>query len=218
MPRSRANVIKVGHKELSTARRDVRGWVAARLAPGGGGPRSSYAATTREGMFRYHANGDLAAARAEVRRRLDNQTRFKSLARKDEAEYQLVDYAAWCDREGVVVADWRVTIDFPLIAGVALGGQLSRVDIVPATAQYRAVLLGPAPEDWPDGSRFPLLQRAIAHMYQREESDVLVGIQELTGENLSVKSFSARAMAVAEKEAKELAEEIKRVMGELSTS
>jgi hypothetical protein len=210
--------MKIGHKDLASARRDVRSWVAARLVPGGRGPRSSYAAMTREGVFRYHATGDLAEARAEVRRRLDNQKRFKSLSRKDEAEYELVEYAAWYEREGTIVADWRITINFPLANRVALGGQISRVDVIPATGQYRAVLLGRLPDDWPDGIRFPLLQRAVAQMYQRDESDVHIGEQELTRENLRSKSFSSRRLAAAERVAKKVAEDVNRVIGELRGS
>ncbi len=215
MARPRSSVLKIGHKELAAARRDVRQWVTARLTPGSRGPRSSYASITREGVFRYHATGDLAAARADVRRRLDREKRFKSLARKEEAEDQLIEYAAWCEREGLIVADCRVTVDFPLGNGIALGGQLSRVDVMPATGQYRGVLLGPIPSDWPDGLRFPLLQRAVASMYQRDEADVLIGVQELTGEGLSVRSVPQPALDSAEAAARGLAEEIARTLNEL---
>jgi len=218
MARARGRALKIGHKELAEAQRDVRRWVSARLAPGAGGPRSSYAAITREGIFRYHRTGDLAAARAEVRRRLGQEARFKSLAKKDEAEYQLVEYAAWCEREGLIVADCRVTIDFSLGSGMSLGGQLSRVDAVPATGQYRGVLLGAVPDDWPDGFRFPLLQRALARMYQRDEVDVLVGVQELTGENLVATSFTPDVLDEAERMASVLAADIVRTMADLGAS
>jgi hypothetical protein len=208
MPGRSAYVLKIGHKELADAQRDPTAWVNTRLTPGNQGPRTSYAAMTREGIFHYHATSDVAAARAVVRRRLDAATRLTSLARKDEAEYKVVEYASWFEQSGLIVADFRVTIAMALGSGIAMGGQLSRVDILPQTGEYRGVLLGPVPDDWPNGDRFPLLQRAIARMYQRPESTVLLGVQDLTGDNLVDRQYTTRLMNKTEKDARKLAKEV----------
>jgi len=208
--------IRLSYRQFATASADARAWVAARVAPGGPGPRHSYDAITRDAIYRLHDGDSATAARAYLRRRLDKATRLKSIVRKDEAEYKLVGYANWLDAEKPVVADWRVRLQYDLGHGVVLSGEVPRIDYDLGTDRYRAVLLGAEPDDWPSGPRFALLQRAVARLLGRDESLVAVATQELDGSALQTVVFPTTDLDAAEAEAVTLAADIARYYGQLS--
>lgn len=197
--------MKISHSELEVCRGNVRQWVAAQLNPGSGGPRPGYAAVTRLAIYKYHATGDADAAREHLERLLG---RFKSTSRKLSAEGELNSYVAWAEREGVIVADRKVRLNYDLESGIYLGGEVPRVDVDLVGGGYRAVLLGYDAPAWRSELRTPLLQRAIASHFQRDESEVVVGVQALDGSGLEVVRFTTAEINAAEASAKTLASQI----------
>jgi hypothetical protein len=90
-----------------------------------------------------------------------------------------------------------------------MGGEVSRVDVIVADDGYRGILLSDADDpQWQDQLRMPLLQRAIARKFERDEKDVVVGVQRLDGSDLQTHYYGARSIRDAEGEARTLAETI----------
>jgi hypothetical protein len=108
-----------------------------------------------------------------------------------------------------------VRLNYPLVSGVLLGGEMSRIDVDVAADQYHSILLGPEPGDWPQGLRFPLLQRVVARELDRDERLVRVGIQEIDGSGLRFAGpFSPATIDDAEREARRLARRVRRLLPE----
>jgi hypothetical protein len=204
--------MRIGHKDLEHVRADYRVWVAAAVGPQPSGPRRSYVSVTRDAIYRFHKSNDAAIARASLVRALDS---FRNVARREEALFQLDAYIQWAAGSRDIVIDSRINIKFDLGRDVILGGQISRLDGLSRTGGYRAILLGPPPDDWPGDFRFPVLQRVIAHVYARDESEVQVGVQQLDGTGLQSTSFSTdivdRAVRRARRLAGRVADEVARL-------
>lgn len=192
--------MRISHGELEACRRDVARWVAAKLNAGAG-PRAGYAGMTKLAIYKYHATGDADAAREHLRALLG---RFANEGKKLGAEYQLDAYIEWAEREGLIVADRKVRLEFDLGSGILLGGEVSRVDIDLAGG-YRAVLLGAPDPDWRTELRTPLLQRAVARHFDRDEAEVTVGVQDLDGSSLQAVQFSRVEIDAAEVGARSVA-------------
>jgi hypothetical protein len=192
--------VRISHGELEACRRDVARWVAAKLNPGPG-PRAGYAGMTKLAIYKYHATGDADAAREHLRALL---RRFGDTGKKLSAEYQLDAYIDWAEREGLIVADRKVRLGYDLGSGVLLGGEVSRVD-VDLAGGYRGVLLGACDPNWRTELRTPLLQRAVARHFDRDEAEVTVGVQALDGSDLQTVQFSHAEIDAAEAGARSLA-------------
>ena len=197
--------MNISHLELEACRRDVARWVAAKLTPGAG-PRAGYAGMTKLAIYRYHASGDAEAARQHLRSLLG---RFGNEGKKLGAEFELDAYIAWAEREAVIVADRKVRLGYDLGSGIALGGEVSRVDI-DLTGGYRGVLLGTCDPSWQTELRMPLLQRALAAHFSRDEAEIWIGVQELDGSGLQTVRFSAGQMDDAESRARAVAAQLAR--------
>lgn len=194
--------MKISHRELEDCLRDPSGWVATKLSPSSGGPRGGYDFCLREGIYRFHKTEDPAEARRYIeqttsRRKLTNRLRLESVLERFDA------YVYWFLNSGLIVADHRSRLDFDLGSGVSLGGQISRLDMMPDG--YRAVLLGKIPPGWRQELRMPLIQRGAARKYSRPEDEVSVGLQELDASNLETVSFSPTELDEAEETARQLA-------------
>lgn len=88
----------------------------------------------------------------------------------------------------MIVADHRVRLNLALDGEVALGGEISRIDMIPTG--YRAVLLmARAPARWKQELRMPLIQLAVANRYDRPPGDVRVAVQLLDGNGLDEGAF-----------------------------
>jgi hypothetical protein len=197
--------LKISHLELEACRRDVVRWVAARLAPGAG-PRAGYAGMTKLAIYRYHATGDAGAARDHLRALLG---RFGNEGKKLGAEYELDAYIEWAERSGLIVADRKVRLGYDLSSGISLGGEVSRVD-VDLNGGYRAVLLGTCDPGWRAELRMPLLQRAIADHFSRDEAEISVGVQELDGTGLQTVQYATDQVDEAEERARTVAAQLAR--------
>lgn len=197
---------------LAEAQQDLGAWVAAHVAAAEvRGPRRSYESVLLDAIYRFHRTGSFAEARAYLRDAM-RSARFTNNEKMDQAESRLLQYTIWCERSRPVVADFRVGVNFPLHPEVTLGGRISRVDVDAQVGRYRAVILGSVPGDWPNGVRFPLLQRVVARTYGRDEDDVQVCIQQLNGDELTCRSYDRRARDRAEKQARALAARIARAL------
>ena len=197
--------MRISHSELEACRRDVSRWVAAKLNPAAG-PRAGYAGMTKLAIYKFHATGDADTARDHLRALLG---RFGDTGKKLSAEYQLDAYIDWAEREGLIVADRKVRLGFDLGSGLLLGGEVSRVD-VDLQGGYRAVLLGACDPDWRDELRTPLLQRAVARHFAREEGEVSIGVQELDGGDLQTVRYSEAEIDAAEARARIVAAQLAR--------
>ncbi|MDQ2668800.1 MAG: hypothetical protein M3Z05_22795 [Gemmatimonadota bacterium] len=157
---------------------------------------------TKLAIYKYHATGDADAARQHLRNLLG---RFGDTGKKLSAEYELDTYIAWAERNDLIVADRKVRIEYDLGSGVLLGGEVSRVDVDVVGGGYRAILLGAHDPDWGAELRTPLLQRAVAQHFDRNESEVMVGVQSLDGTALETLWFTTAEIDEADVQARALA-------------
>jgi hypothetical protein len=203
-------VIRIGHSEIAAARQDFAAWWRQKQQPGPTGRRLGYAQLVKLGIYKYHA---LQSNRAGSLAHFDHlaAARLTNAQRITQARLQLQAYIDWIERAGVIVADHRVRLNLPLGADVALGGEVSRVDIVPSG--YRVVLLvARTPVHWRDELRMPLIQLAIADRYHRDAEDVRVALQLLDGTALEEASFGKDARNAALRAAIAVAKQVGRVV------
>ena len=112
----------------------------------------------------------------------------------------------------MIVADHRVRLNLPLDGEVVLGGEISRIDMIPTG--YRAVLLmARAPARWKQELRMPLIQLAVANRYDRPAADVRVAVQLLDGSGLDESAFPTSVRDDALRLAVATAQQIKRMLG-----
>ncbi len=201
---------RISHRSLESIRLDAKTWVEAQNQ-GSEIRRASYASLTREAIYNLHASDDLHAATKYLQRRLAG-AHLKNLQRYQEAELELAAYSNWRDQAGPGIGlSWRFRCKYPLAKGVVLVGEISRVDADLARDEYHAILLGPEPEDWPVGLRFPLLQRVVATAFSRDEATVRIGIQNIDGSGLTISPpCSASQIDAAERKARHLAKRVLR--------
>jgi len=72
--------------------------------------------------------------------------------------------------------------------GNSLTGEISRMDIC-RDSGYRGILLGPIQADWDSQLRMPLIQLGLSQIYQRDQSEIEIGVQELDGSGISTRSY-----------------------------
>lgn len=201
---------RISHTELSSAQQDFAGWWRAKQASAAGGRRLGYAQATKLAVYKFHLlQGDRARSLAHfdqlVARSLTNAGKIA------QARLQLQAYMDWAEHSGVIVADHRVRLNLPLEIDVALGGEVSRVDI--RRRGYRAVLLGTRfSSRWKQEGRMPLIQLAVASKYERAADDVVVAVQLLDGSGLEETSFDTDERDEAFATAVTLARRVRRML------
>jgi hypothetical protein len=194
--------VRISIAELEICRANPAIWVRNKLNPSSGGPRLGFAGATKLAIYKYHETQSPDDARLHLARLL---SRFRSEDMKADAEANLEAYIAWCNTERPAVAARKSRLSFNLGHEIILGGEVSRIDADIATGGYRAILLGDAPAAWEHELRMPLIQRAIARAFHRDEREVRVGFQELDASGLTVRGFSEAEMDEGERTARELA-------------
>lgn len=193
--------MRISHTELVDCQSNTSKWVAKKLysteviRPG-------YAGATKLSIYKYHKTGSAEEARQHLKTLL---MRFNDISKKLDAEGKLDDYMAWCVQENVIVTNWRERISLDLGNGISLGGEVSRIDLDLNTGGYRAVLLGNSCETWQGELRMPLIQRAVAYLLQRSETEVSLGVQNLNGSELLTTTFNTTEIDTAENTARALA-------------
>lgn len=193
--------MRISHTELVDCQSNTSRWVTKKLYSNKG-PRFGYAGATKLSIYRYHKTGSAEEARQHLETLL---MRFNDISKKLDAEGKLDDYMAWCVQENVIVTNWRERISLDLGNGISLGGEVSRIDLDLNTGGYRAVLLGSSCETWQEELRMPLIQRAVAYLLQRSETEVSLGVQNLDGSELLTTTFNATEIDTAEITARALA-------------
>ena len=203
-------MIRISHSELAAAQQDFATWWRAKQAPTTGGRRLGYAQVVKLAIYKYHSlqgnrQGSLAHFDQLVSTRLTNVQRIA------QARLQLQAYIDWVEHSGVIVADHRVRLNLPLEGEVALGGEISRIDMIPTG--YRAVLLmARAPARWRQELRMPLIQLAVASRYDRPAADVKVAVQLLDGNGLDEGAFPTDVRDDALRSAVATAQQVKRAL------
>ena len=204
-------MIRISHTELAAAQQDFAAWWRAKQAPATGGRRLGYAQAVKLAIYKYHslqANAPAALAHFDqlVSARLTNAQRIA------QARLQLQAYIDWVEDSGLIVADHRVRLNLALDGEVALGGEISRIDMIPTG--YRAVLLmARAPARWKQELRMPLIQLAVANRYDRPAGDVRVAVQLLDGNGLDEGAFPTGVRDDALRSAIATAQQVRRMLG-----
>ncbi len=192
---------KISHSQLAQCQRNPSQWVSKQVNTTFRG--TSYNHCLREGICRFHRDGNLQEAREYTKKlfqsyRLNNKPRIQnSLARFDA-------YINWFQNEKITTIDSRVRLRFNLGHDLSLGGFILRVDMTPQG--YRAILLDEISLRWEEELRMPLIQRGLARFYHRSENKFAVGIQELDSSNLVETSYSRADIDDAEQIVRQLAE------------
>jgi hypothetical protein len=197
--------MKISHAQLSQCHKNPATWVAKQLNQDGSSSWRGYEYCLREGIYPFHRDEDIQAARQYTEQRLFNQRLITPHRIQDVLE-RFDAYISWYISEGIIVIDSRVRLDFELGHGIILGGLVSRIDMI--QQGYRAVLLETIQPGWKEELRMPLIQRALAAAYERPENEFVVGIQELDASELTVTSYSQTDMDNAEQIAQQLARQV----------
>ena len=198
--------MKISQSELEGCLKQPRSWLREKLSTPAHPFKTGYNRALLLSIFNYHKTGQAIVARQYLRD-IVQRHQFKDLTRIDEIEVAFEAYVGWCERENLAVADSHVLIRFDS-GYLTLVGEVSRVDVT--RDNYRAVLLGPIPSNWERQLRMPLIQKAISEKFARPVREVAVGVQELDGTDLQVRSYTTAALARAERRFNDLAGRLER--------
>ncbi len=207
--------MKVPHGQIESCRADPVSWVRRRLGLSGDGifATRGFNAGLRDAICEYHRVGSPSAAHEALSKYIGA---FKDENRKQENHDRLDNYIFWHKSAGIIVAHTRIRLVHPMGNDVLLGGDITRLDMDPLTGRYAAVLLTDSLPFDNDELRWPLIQLAIARQFARDADLISVGVQDLAGGQIGLRSFSASVLALAEAEAQELSSEIQAAIAALS--
>lgn len=200
--------MRISHTELETCRGNPKQWVAAKLSSGGGFSYG-YNQAVKDAIYTFHRSNQ---PREGSKFLFEKLKKFKNTARKAQCEADLTGYLKWALDSKTIVAHCKIRLDLLLERSVVLGGEISRVDIVPEDDTYRAVILGDRPRDWRDELRFPLIQQEIGAKFHRPVEQVHVGFQNLDGSDLVTVRYAKRQILEALEEGEEIGRTITREM------
>jgi hypothetical protein len=178
--------MRISHRDLDACRRNPAAWTRRRLSsstddfiPMG------YAGYTKLAIYAYHKTQDRTLARRKLSKYLN---RFRSIDRIEEAEDVFDSYISWYDQERPIVVRTGARIILDIGHSNSLTGEVSRIDIC-RDYGYRGILLGSIPTDWDSQLRMPLIQLGLSQIYQRDPSEIEIGVQELDGFGISTRSY-----------------------------
>lgn len=194
-------------------RENLDAWVRQRRATNAGHPRMSYKHATRMGIYRLHHGYSVIEAARYLSRFLDSH-RLLNEARRNQAEVDLDGYAEWRKTQDCESILTRARLQHRASTEISLGGEIPRIDVLHATDEYRAVLVGEVSPNWQSELRMPLIQRAVAERLRRPEALVVVGVQNLDGSELAAVRFSRRRINDAHRELENICAEAARLLAE----
>ena len=193
--------MKIRHSELEQCRTNPRAWVASQFEGSHGHPTFGYGQALKLAIYAFHKTNDAVESKQYLSEKMK---RFVNDVRKAECEIALERYITWMEVNSVIVADCKVRLNLLLDEGVTLGGEISRVDILPNDDIYRAILLGDTPQGWRRELRMPLIQHEISLKYSRPVDLVAVGFQSVDGSGLETTRYRTSRIKEAVKEAQEI--------------
>jgi hypothetical protein len=205
--------VRITHTDIEQLVADLRGWVERKKNPDSQFVRTGYRGAIKLSIYSFHKDEDLERSQ----RYLDdmmNRLKLRNVRRREEAEQLLASYTDWWGRAGIRAAQTRLRINLPLGEGLALGGEVSRIDLGMDSVGYKGILLGVQDHNWSRQLRMPVLQLAIASRLGREPSEVGVGVQELDGTSLQVVQYSQGEMQEATREVCRLVRAAQRMLEE----
>ena len=202
--------MKLPHREVEDLRTDLVGWVNRHHQPGGI-PMRSYVHTTRMAIYRLKKDPSIESAQGYLNRLLD-AFRLNNGVRRAEAENNLSGYVDWIAESGTIVVQYKLRIAKDLGHDMTLIGEVPRIDLDVDDGGYNGILLGPAPADWRDQLRMPVLQAAIAEGLQRMPNEVAIGVQDLDGTGLQITQYSAAEIRDALAELRNLVATARRML------
>ena len=197
--------MRISHRQLSECQGNPSEWASNKVNPTLTFRRPGYEFCLREGICRFHRDGDVKAAREYTQKRFQSH-KLNNISRIQKTLMRFDAYMNWFKNVTFKTIGSRIKLDFSLGHGLTLGGIISRVDIIPKG--YRAILLEEIPFQWKEELRMPLIQRGIALIYGRPEDRFEVGIQELDASDLVVTSYSKADIDHAEQIGQHLAAEV----------
>ena len=210
--------MRISHSELEACRTNPAEWAANKLRPRRF-IRAGYNHVTRLAIYKYHQANDSTAAVLHLRSLLD-RFNLSNIARGEDCERDLESYIDWAESGTLIVAARKVRVSLDIGTGWTLGGEISRVDLLPETGGYRGILLHANTLGWQEQLRMPLLQRALGGTFRRNEAEFQIGVQSLDGRELETNIFSKVEIDRAETAARELARvlehEYRRIRGQTS--
>ena len=199
--------MKISHAEIETCRRNPRAWIAQKINPGGGGPRTGYDGVIKLGIYRFHKTLDAMDAIQYIDKAFKSYG-LTSASRITLSIATLNSYIGWYYQASPIVVGCKLLLDFDLGSSWRLGGLISRVDLDTSTGVYNCIILGKEPHDWQHQMRMPLIQRALAYKLQRPETNISVGFQNLDGSSIELGSFPMNEVDEAEKAARKLVQDM----------
>jgi len=188
-------VKKISHTKLEACRFSPKAWALSQVS-GGGFATFGYKQALANAINVLHRVESFQAASEKLEDFIDRHfTNPKKIA---QVRDQLIEYAAWYSKAGIVIADSNVTINYPSQGMWHLGGIVARVDVT--DLGYRAILFEAFDNNWKNQLRMPLIQLAIAEQYGRPPGEVYVGFQDLDGNSAVEGKFGdvKRKAAIAE--------------------
>jgi len=194
--------VRISHTELEVCRANPKQWAASRLQAGKSVFSYGYNQALKSAIYTFHDSND---PREGTKYLFEKLIRFRNSTRKAECESALKSYLKWAQSSGIIVAHWRVRLNLLLEWDVVLGGEISRVDVVPESDTYQAIILGDRPRDWKDELRFPLIQHEMAAQYHRPVNQMRVGYQNVDGSELLTVQYRKKEIEDALEEATEIA-------------
>lgn len=182
--------MKVSHREVAELQRDPKSWARSRASAERGFFSLGYAKVLKLGIRRFEHDQDAAEARKHIQKILArNSTKLTNIARINDLLDRFERYIGWRRSSGLIVMGSAARVSLPL--GLAtLTGEVDRVEF--CGEGYRGVLLGDHESDWRSELRMPLLQKALAVLYEKPQRQFSVGVQELDASGLEEIAYNSR--------------------------
>ena len=194
--------MRISHRELEACLNDPDLWVKEQVSGSTRYFRFGYNRLLVFAIHLYHRTGSLQLAFEYMNEQFESND-LTDKERRAQALRRLASYAAWIEDTATVVSDSLFRISLDLGHELTLGGEISRLDLVPGG--YRAVVVGEIPPSWDSELRTPLIQKAVALHFQRPLEEYEVAFHDLDSQTIVRRRFTPEEVSVAERAAEGLA-------------
>lgn len=194
--------MRISHRSLEEVRRDPR----AALSGGSTGGGYNRTLALHDAVYAFHASRDQARGEALLRRHLEKKPHSGDGAYLD----YYVEYVGAIATLGNETFSTEQSVTLSLGEGIELGGQINRIDLVPAGG-YAAWLFSTKPVRWGSELRMPLLQHFVADLLGVGPRDVSVGFYTFATGLHEGRVYTGSEVKNAMDEARALAEQISKL-------